>query len=88
MHRIKYINILELSTGFKGVNVSVGGNIKFGSSGHILASFTFLNQVCSASIRCTFYCREFAGGMGGSGKISFKVSSSLSRAQLLNSFVY
>lgn len=80
-HRIKYTNILELSTGFKGIDVSVGGSIQFGSSGDILASLTLLNQVSSASIRCTFYCRELAGRMGGSQIcISFKVTS-LSRAQ-------
>lgn len=34
-----------------------------------------LFHVCFASIRCTFHCREFAGGMGNSGKVSFKVNS-------------
>lgn len=45
------------------------------TSTRILASLIFVIRVCSASIRYTFYCREFAGGMGNSGKISFRVNS-------------
>lgn len=41
----------------------------------ILASFTLVVHMCFASIRGTFYCREFAGGMGNSGKVSFQVNS-------------
>lgn len=58
------------------------------TSTSILASSTFVIHLCSASIRCTFYCKEFAGGMGNSGKISFKVNSLAPVQNCLVTFLY
>lgn len=53
-----------------------------------LASFTFVVLVCFASIRYTFYCRELAGGMGNSGKVSFQVDSLATVQNCLAIFVF